>query len=120
MEYKSICQLNVAFQTKSTSPPDVGDLVNILRSIGFKLKQFDKCEHRTDYSMSTSTSSLTSAEGLKNAECRVEITCGHSGLRAILESMEGECHCPPIESATEAKFWQVSGSAPGNLGSQVS
>lgn len=110
---------SVCFQTKSASPPDVGDLVNILRSLGFKLRQFDKCEHQRDYSMSTSTSSLNSAEGLK-ADCRVEITCGHSGLRAILESVEGECRCPPIESATQAKFWQVSGSAPVALGSQVS
>ncbi|PNF42352.1 hypothetical protein B7P43_G03676 [Cryptotermes secundus] len=107
-------------ETKSASPPDVGDLVNILRSIGFKLRAFDKCEHRRDYSMSTSTSSLNSAEGLKIADCRVEITCGHSGLRAILESVEGECRCPPIESATQAEFWQVSGSAPVALGSQES
>jgi hypothetical protein len=94
--------------------------VNILRSIGFKLRQFEKCEHRTD--MSTSTSSLSSfaADGLKNAECRVEITCGHSGLRAILESVVGECRCPPVESATQAEFWQVSGSAPAAQGSQVS
>jgi hypothetical protein len=98
----------------------VGDLVNILCSIGFKLRQFDKCENRTDYSMSASTSSFNSPEGLKNAECRVEITCGHSGLRAILEAVEGECRCPPTECATQAKFWQVSGSAPGTLGSQVS
>jgi hypothetical protein len=98
----------------------VGDLVNILRSIGFKLRQFDKCEHRTEQSMSTSTSSLNSAaDGLKNAECRVEITCGHSGLRAILESVVGECRCPPIETATQAEFWQVSGSAPVAQGSQV-
>jgi hypothetical protein len=108
-------------QVKPPNPPDVGDLVNILRSIGFKLRQFDKCEHRTEYSMSTSTTSLNSAvDNLKNAECRVEITCGHSGLRAILESVVGECRCPPVESATQAEFWQVSGSAPVAHGSQVS
>ena len=95
--------------------------MNILCSLGFKLRQFDKCEHKVEYSMSTSISSLNSvADSFRNAECRVEITCGQSGLRAILESVVGECSCPPIESAAQAEFWQVSGSAPVAKGSQVS
>lgn len=95
--------------------------MNILRSLGFKLRQFDKCEHKTEYSMSTSNTSLNSVvDSLRNAECRVEITCGHSGLRAILESVVGECSCPSEESATKAEFWQISGSAPVAKGSQVS
>lgn len=95
--------------------------MNILRSLGFKLRQFDKCEHKFEYSMSTSITSLNSvADGLRNAECRVEITCGHSGLRAILESAVGECSCPSVENAIQAEFWQISGSAPVAKGSQVS
>ena len=98
-------------QQKPANPPDVGDLVNILRSVGFKLRQFEKCENVESKSASTAS--------LNNTKCKVELTCGQSGLRAILESVVGECRCPSLESAKQAEFWHVSGSAPVQKGSQV-
>ena len=97
------------FQDKYVNSLDVGDLVNILRSVGFKLKQFENSNENDG--ASTSTTSLNAAK------CKVEITCGHSGLKATLEAILKGCRWPSVETA---QIWEVCGSTPYTRASNVS
>ena len=85
---------------KTFTRPDIPTIICLLQAIGFKLREFEKCEL------------VTGGEKLKNENIQIKMECGTSNMIAILEMDEVKCECPDTNVAKDGSFWSITGTGP--------
>ena len=93
---------------RNATKPDVPTLASFLQAIGFKLVSFEKHNDERVRNNDENDTKSASKAGVLN----IQIDCGTSNMRAILELGDIACRCPNPDHVKDASFWSISGTGP--------